>query len=164
MTHIFNTEKLSVDIHQELRRLWLAAANSNIEYVQEYLMNVEETHDCCGFYNVLDYCCTEQISSIAPDFIQEYTYWDKIDGASEQAQQDDYYSSSLVSENSSSEQLYDYYGTGSLNFDADYSAQIKKNECIPTNKNEHCVCQKLIDRGQGNGQLKVKKDMLLRDR
>ena len=54
ITHILNTEKLSIDIHQELRRLWLAAANSNIEYVQEYLIYVEETHDCCGFYNVLE--------------------------------------------------------------------------------------------------------------
>ena len=44
---------------------------------------------------------------------------------------------------------YEYDGTVYL--DADYSAQIKKNECIPTNKNEHCVCQELIDNGQGNG-------------
>lgn len=55
ITHIFNRDKFSHDVHKELRQLWLTAANSNVAYVKSYLMAFESEYNCCGFYNVLDY-------------------------------------------------------------------------------------------------------------
>lgn len=75
--------------------------------------------------------------------MHEYLYWN-------QSSLDDYtlyYTDSLVDESNSSS--HDYYGGFDSFIEADY-AEVKSDErCIPSRKNEHCVCQELSDLGQG---------------
>ena len=168
-------EQLNLDMTQELRKMWLIAANSKDGLLKRWLLWVETNfgmgvqkfiiflilgifrsskQDCCGFYNALDYCCVSQVSKSIPKFMDEYNTWLKV---RDQETNDDYgfidsntsstdYGSYFIDESSAYEKVYDTYGTYENVYENEFT-----QSCTPTDNNEYCVCKKLEETGRGLG-------------
>ena len=60
--------KIQFGINQSIRRAWLIAAWQ----APEYIIYWEDKFKCCGYKNVFDYCCADQMSTIIPTYYLEY--------------------------------------------------------------------------------------------
>jgi len=117
-------DEFRIDLRRYLRTAWMAVVLTHPKWTMEF----ERDNQCCGWYNVLDYCPTKYVSAIMYNAIEEDSvehFIRDLDDTKYEYYGYDYGYESII-ENESLIESYDYP---------------ESPEC--NDLNEHCICDNL---------------------